>query len=110
MLNSDVSDHRLNVEAIIRNINTISLELKKMKVNEGLRERDLILKLSQYGPAKNVPAKFRVGRSAGGQNKGTGGNVATASPYLLPSESSSQHVNLAFLQVTDLDVVNFIFV
>uniref|UniRef100_A0A9L0IM12 Chromosome 5 open reading frame 58 n=1 Tax=Equus asinus TaxID=9793 RepID=A0A9L0IM12_EQUAS len=30
MLN--VSEHKLNVEAIIKNINTISLELEKMKV------------------------------------------------------------------------------
>uniref|UniRef100_A0A5F5PKR8 Uncharacterized protein n=1 Tax=Equus caballus TaxID=9796 RepID=A0A5F5PKR8_HORSE len=28
----NVSEHKLNVEAIIKNINTISLELEKMKV------------------------------------------------------------------------------
>ncbi|KAM7143542.1 uncharacterized protein C5orf58 homolog [Molossus nigricans] len=43
MLNSDVSDHRLNVEAIIRNINTISLELKKMKELSQLLLCDLTL-------------------------------------------------------------------
>ncbi|XP_023392935.1 putative uncharacterized protein C5orf58 homolog [Pteropus vampyrus] len=31
MFRNNVSDHKLNVEAIIKNINTISLELKKMK-------------------------------------------------------------------------------
>lgn len=36
MLSSDVSDHRLNVKAIIKNINTISLELKKMKGKYGI--------------------------------------------------------------------------
>uniref|UniRef100_A0A2K6EQS5 Uncharacterized protein n=1 Tax=Propithecus coquereli TaxID=379532 RepID=A0A2K6EQS5_PROCO len=33
MLKNNVKDHKLNVEAIIKNIHTISLELKKMKVN-----------------------------------------------------------------------------
>uniref|UniRef100_A0A8C6EKP5 Chromosome 5 open reading frame 58 n=1 Tax=Microcebus murinus TaxID=30608 RepID=A0A8C6EKP5_MICMU len=33
MLKNNVTDHKLNVEAIIKNIHTISLELKKMKVN-----------------------------------------------------------------------------
>nr|XP_020139306.1 putative uncharacterized protein C5orf58 homolog isoform X2 [Microcebus murinus] len=31
MLKNNVTDHKLNVEAIIKNIHTISLELKKMK-------------------------------------------------------------------------------
>ncbi|XP_045679291.1 putative uncharacterized protein C5orf58 homolog isoform X2 [Phyllostomus hastatus] len=31
MLTNDVAGHKLNVEAIIKNIDTISLELKKMK-------------------------------------------------------------------------------
>ena len=30
MIKNNVTDHKLNVEAIIKNINTISLELKKM--------------------------------------------------------------------------------
>lgn len=37
-------------------------------------------------------------------------NVEIWNPYLFPSESSSQQVNLTFLLITDLDVVNFIFV
>lgn len=31
MFKNNVTDHKLSVEAIIKNINTISLELKKMK-------------------------------------------------------------------------------
>lgn len=31
MFHNNVADHKLKVEAIIKNINTISLELKKMK-------------------------------------------------------------------------------
>ena len=30
MIKNNVTDHKLNMEAIIKNINTISLELKKM--------------------------------------------------------------------------------
>ena len=30
MIKKNVTDHKLNMEAIIKNINTISLELKKM--------------------------------------------------------------------------------
>ncbi|XP_049714830.1 putative uncharacterized protein C5orf58 homolog [Elephas maximus indicus] len=43
MLKNNVSDHKLNVEAIIKNINTISLELKKMKELSQLLLCDLIL-------------------------------------------------------------------
>lgn len=38
MLRNDVAGHKLNVEAIIKNINTISLELKKMKGKHGITE------------------------------------------------------------------------
>ncbi|KAM9695041.1 uncharacterized protein C5orf58 homolog [Trichechus inunguis] len=43
MLKNNVSDHKLNVEAIIKNINTISLELKKMKELSQLLLCDLTL-------------------------------------------------------------------
>lgn len=38
MFKNNVTDHKLNVEAIIKNINTISLELKKMKGKYGITE------------------------------------------------------------------------
>ncbi|XP_012662094.1 putative uncharacterized protein C5orf58 homolog, partial [Otolemur garnettii] len=37
MFKNNVTEHKLNVEAIIKNINTISLELKKMKDLHHLR-------------------------------------------------------------------------
>ncbi|XP_016015664.1 putative uncharacterized protein C5orf58 homolog [Rousettus aegyptiacus] len=43
MFRNNVSDHKLNVEAIIKNINTISLELKKMKELSQLLLCDLTL-------------------------------------------------------------------
>ncbi|XP_054573021.1 putative uncharacterized protein C5orf58 homolog [Eptesicus fuscus] len=55
MLNSDVSDHRLNVEAIIQNINTISLELKKMKERSQLLLCDLTLHFNH--PVKTDDSK-----------------------------------------------------
>ncbi|XP_023620274.1 putative uncharacterized protein C5orf58 homolog [Myotis lucifugus] len=53
MLNSDVSDHRLNV--IIKNINAISLELKKMKEHSQLLLCDLTLQFSH--PVKTDDSK-----------------------------------------------------
>lgn len=38
MFKNNVTDHKLNVEAIIKNINIISLELKKMKGKHGIPE------------------------------------------------------------------------
>ncbi|XP_075399316.1 putative uncharacterized protein C5orf58 homolog [Tenrec ecaudatus] len=43
MLENNVSDHKLNVEAMIKNLNTISLELKKMKELSQLLLCDLTL-------------------------------------------------------------------
>ncbi|XP_066197718.1 putative uncharacterized protein C5orf58 homolog [Saccopteryx leptura] len=43
MLENDISDDKLNMGAIIRNINTISLELKKIKELSQLLLCDLIL-------------------------------------------------------------------
>ncbi|XP_076993738.1 putative uncharacterized protein C5orf58 homolog [Tamandua tetradactyla] len=43
MFKNNVRDHKLNVEAIIKNISTISLELKKMKELSELLLCDLIL-------------------------------------------------------------------
>ncbi|XP_061044436.1 putative uncharacterized protein C5orf58 homolog [Eubalaena glacialis] len=43
MFDNNVTDHKLNVEAIIKNINTISLELKKMKELSQLLLCDLTL-------------------------------------------------------------------
>ncbi|XP_070270528.1 putative uncharacterized protein C5orf58 homolog [Myotis yumanensis] len=53
MLNSDVSDHRLNV--IIKSINAISLELKKMKEHSQLLLCDLTLHFSH--PVKTDDSK-----------------------------------------------------
>lgn len=36
MFKNNVTDHKLNMEAIIKNINTISLELKKMQGKCGI--------------------------------------------------------------------------
>lgn len=38
MFKNNVTDHKPNVETIIKNINTISLELKKMKGKYGIPE------------------------------------------------------------------------
>lgn len=38
MFKNNATDHKLNVEAIIKNINIISLELKKMKGKHGIPE------------------------------------------------------------------------
>ncbi|XP_020139305.1 putative uncharacterized protein C5orf58 homolog [Microcebus murinus] len=46
MLKNNVTDHKLNVEAIIKNIHTISLELKKMKEHSQLLLCDLTLHFS----------------------------------------------------------------
>ncbi|XP_032192935.1 putative uncharacterized protein C5orf58 homolog isoform X1 [Mustela erminea] len=46
MFKNNVTDHKLNVEAIIKNINTISLELKKMKELSQLLLCDLTLHFS----------------------------------------------------------------
>ncbi|XP_059948533.1 putative uncharacterized protein C5orf58 homolog [Mesoplodon densirostris] len=43
MSDNNVTNHKLNVEAIIKNINTISLELKKMKELSQLLLCDLTL-------------------------------------------------------------------
>ncbi|XP_023971585.1 putative uncharacterized protein C5orf58 homolog [Physeter macrocephalus] len=43
MFDNNVTNHKLNVEAIIKNINTISLELKKMKELSQLLLCDLTL-------------------------------------------------------------------
>ncbi|XP_037354857.1 putative uncharacterized protein C5orf58 homolog [Talpa occidentalis] len=47
MFNNDGTDHKLNVEAMIKNINTISLELKKMKELSQLLLCDLTLHFNQ---------------------------------------------------------------
>lgn len=59
---------------------------------------------------KDLTAKFPVASYAERHEKSTGGSFASGSPYLLPSQSSAQQVDLAFLLITDLDVVHFIFV
>ncbi|MXQ95238.1 hypothetical protein E5288_WYG006110 [Bos mutus] len=46
MIKNNVTDHKLNVEAIIKNINTISLELKKMNELSQLLLCDLTLHFS----------------------------------------------------------------
>ncbi|XP_043743308.1 putative uncharacterized protein C5orf58 homolog isoform X1 [Cervus elaphus] len=46
MIKNNVTDHKLNVEAIIKNINTISLELKKMNELTQLLLCDLTLHFS----------------------------------------------------------------
>ncbi|KAG8519509.1 putative uncharacterized protein C5orf58 [Galemys pyrenaicus] len=47
MSKNDGTDHKLNVEAMIKNINTISLELKKMKELSQLLLCDLTLHFNQ---------------------------------------------------------------
>ncbi|XP_012577649.1 PREDICTED: putative uncharacterized protein C5orf58 homolog [Condylura cristata] len=47
MFKNDDNDHKLNVEAMIKNINTISLELKKMKELSQLLLCDLTLHFNQ---------------------------------------------------------------
>ncbi|XP_014419403.1 putative uncharacterized protein C5orf58 homolog [Camelus dromedarius] len=47
MYNNNTTEHKLNVEAMIKNINTISLELKKMKELSQLRLCDLTLHFSR---------------------------------------------------------------
>ncbi|XP_053782726.1 putative uncharacterized protein C5orf58 homolog isoform X2 [Desmodus rotundus] len=61
MLRNDVAGHKLNVEAIIKNINTISLELKKMKELSQLLLCDLTLHFSHPGKADDF--KETVGNS-----------------------------------------------
>uniref|UniRef100_A0A8C3VUA0 Chromosome 5 open reading frame 58 n=1 Tax=Catagonus wagneri TaxID=51154 RepID=A0A8C3VUA0_9CETA len=46
MFKNNVTDHKLSAEAIIKNINTISLELKKMKELSQLLLCDLTLHFS----------------------------------------------------------------
>ncbi|XP_053422604.1 putative uncharacterized protein C5orf58 homolog [Nycticebus coucang] len=46
MFKNNVTEHKLNVEAIIKNIHTISLELKKMKEHAQLLLCDLTLHFS----------------------------------------------------------------
>ncbi|XP_062045896.1 putative uncharacterized protein C5orf58 homolog [Lepus europaeus] len=46
MFHNNVADHKLKVEAIIKNINTISLELKKMKELSQLLLCDLTLQFN----------------------------------------------------------------
>ncbi|XP_036913644.1 putative uncharacterized protein C5orf58 homolog [Sturnira hondurensis] len=62
MLKNDVAGHKLNVEAIIKNINTISLELKKMKERSQLLLCDLTLQFSH--PGKTDDFKETVGNSS----------------------------------------------
>ncbi|XP_054424566.1 putative uncharacterized protein C5orf58 homolog [Pteronotus mesoamericanus] len=61
MLRNGVADHKLNVEAIIKNINTISLELKKMKELSQLLLCDLTLHFNH--PVKTGGFKEAVGSS-----------------------------------------------
>ncbi|XP_047641041.1 putative uncharacterized protein C5orf58 homolog [Phacochoerus africanus] len=55
MFKNNVTDHKLSVEAIIKNINTISLELKKMKELSQLLLCDLTLHFSH--PVKTDDVK-----------------------------------------------------
>lgn len=61
----------------------------------------------QCWPPKKPTARFCAGRCVERHTQKTGGSLTTLTSFL---ESSSQQVNLAFLLITDLDVVNFIFV
>ncbi|XP_036983832.2 putative uncharacterized protein C5orf58 homolog isoform X2 [Artibeus jamaicensis] len=62
MLKNDVAGHKLNVEAIIKNMNTISLELKKMKELSQLLLCDLTLQFNH--PGKPEDLKETVGNSS----------------------------------------------
>ncbi|XP_035869839.1 putative uncharacterized protein C5orf58 homolog isoform X2 [Phyllostomus discolor] len=62
MLKNDVAGHKLNVEAIIKNINTISLELKKMKELSQLLLCDLTLHFTR--PGKTEDFRETVGSSS----------------------------------------------
>ncbi|XP_040828065.1 putative uncharacterized protein C5orf58 homolog [Ochotona curzoniae] len=53
MFHNNVADHKLRVEAIIKNINTISLELKRMKELSQLLLCDLTLQFNHPWKAED---------------------------------------------------------
>ncbi|XP_062941813.1 putative uncharacterized protein C5orf58 homolog [Cynocephalus volans] len=59
MLKNNVSDHKLNMEALIKNINTVSLELKKMKELSQLLLCDLTLHFNHPVKTEDLPETER---------------------------------------------------